>query len=144
MKRACAILLLFVCVSLGAQSTRIKGHVYDAETGEALPFVGVYFDGTTIGISTDLEGNFALETRSRSVNTLTAHLLGYISESIPVTPGTFSEVTFRLKPDLNQLNAATVKPDDRYIRSILDKIDEYQREKRKTRVFRDQNVETFA
>lgn len=123
MKRLWGILMLFVCVGVAAQSTRIKGKVLDAGTLEPLPFVGVYFDGTTIGISTDLEGNFALETRSRDVSTLTAHLLGYESQSIQITPGTFSNVTFRLKQDWNQLNAATVKPDDRYIRSILDRID---------------------
>ena len=123
MKRLGLIFFLFVCVAGSAQTTRIKGHVTDAETGEDVPFAGVYFDGTTIGISTDLEGNFSLETRSREITTLTAHLLGYLPQTVPVQVGSFSEINFALQKDLNQLNAAMVKPDDRYIRSILAKID---------------------
>ena len=49
-------LLGFVALAAAAQTTRIRGRVTDADTGEPLPFVGIYFDGTTIGISTDLDG----------------------------------------------------------------------------------------
>lgn len=97
--------------------------VLDASTGEPLPFVGVYFDGTTIGISTDLEGRYSLETRSDNARVLTAQLLGYESVSKPVTPGAYSEIDFLLKPDPRQLEGAVVRPDDRYIKSILRQID---------------------
>ena len=106
-----------------AQSTRVRGQVRDAETGEPLPFVGVYFDGTTIGISTDMEGRYSLETRSPDAKVLTAQLLGYESTSAPVTKGAFTELDFLLKPDVNYLDAALVRPDDRYIKSILRKLD---------------------
>ena len=45
--------LLFV-TSLSAQKvTRIRGKVFDAKTGEALPFVDVGLKGTNVGVSTD-------------------------------------------------------------------------------------------
>ena len=40
-----------------------------------------------------------------------------------VAKGSFSEVNFLLKKDLRQLEAALVRPDDHYIRSILDRLD---------------------
>ena len=118
-----SLLLLGSVVCAAAQSTRVRGTVTDAQTGEPLPFVSVYFDGTTIGISTDLDGHYSLETRSPEARILTASLLGYVSASSSVTQGSFKEINFLLQPDPKQLNAALVKPDNRYIRSILRKLD---------------------
>ena len=124
LKRILSIVLLVGCaLSMAAQTTRVRGQVRDAETGDPLPFVGVYFDGTTIGISTDLEGRYSIETRSPEARMLTATLLGYDSFTVKVTPGSFTEINFILNPDPKQLDAATVRPDDRYIRSILKKLD---------------------
>ena len=119
-----SLMLLGAVVCAAAQSTRIRGIVRDAETGEALPFVSVYFDGTTIGISSDLDGRYSLETRTKGISTLTASLIGYESKTVEITPGVFSEVNFSLKPDPRQLQASLVKPDNRYIKSILRKLDE--------------------
>ncbi len=123
-KKVCLSLLLLGAVILAAaQNTRVRGIIRDAETGEPLPFVGVYFDNTAIGISTDLEGRYSLETRSREAQVLTASLIGYESQSVTITQGTFTEINFNLVPDPRQLEAALVKPDNRYIRSILAKLD---------------------
>ena len=112
-----------MAILASAQSTRVRGAVRDAETGEPIPFASVYFDGTVIGISTDLEGRYSLETRSDEITTLTAHLIGYEAQTKQIAKGSFSEVDFVLKKDLRQLEAALVKPDNRYIRSILDRLD---------------------
>ena len=118
------LLLLLSAFSAAGQTTRVRGQVTDYDTGEPLPFVSIYFDGTTIGISTDLEGRYSLETRSAQAHILTAHIVGYESLSIPVTPGSFNEFNFRLRTDPDFLDAAVVKPDDRYIKSILKKLDQ--------------------
>ena len=119
-----SFLFLTLAIAASAQTTRVRGAVRDAETGEPIPFASVYFDGTTIGISTDLEGRYSLETRSADITTLTAHLIGYEAETRQIAKGSFSEVDFRLKKDLKQLNAALVRPDNRYIRSILNRLDQ--------------------
>ena len=46
-----------------AQTTKVKGRVTDAKTGESIPFVSVFFKNTTIGVSTDLDGYYTMETR---------------------------------------------------------------------------------
>ena len=119
-----SLMLLGAVVCAAAQSTRVRGIVRDADTGEALPFVSVYFDGTAIGISTDLDGRYSLETRDTDAKVLTASLIGYESLSVNVQQGIFSEINFTLKLDPRQLKAARVKPDDRYIKSILRKLDQ--------------------
>lgn len=118
------LILLVSAFSAGAQTTRVRGRVTDRDTGEPLPFVSIYFDGTTIGISTDLEGKYSLETRSKEAQVLTAHIVGYESQSVSVTPGSFNEFNFQLRTDPDFLDAAVVKPDDRYIKSILKRIDQ--------------------
>lgn len=126
MLRRFFVTLVFLCTVLTAswaQSTRVRGIVTDADTGEPLPFVGVYFDGTTIGISTDMHGRYSLETRSPDAKVLTAQIIGYESQSFTVNRGAFSEVNFALKEDITQLEAALVKPNNRYIKSILEKLD---------------------
>ena len=118
-----SLMLMGAVVIAAAQTTRVRGTVRDFDTGEPLPFVGVYFDGTTIGISTDLDGKYSLETRSPEAKVLTASLIGYESLSLPVSPGSFKEINFRLRQDPKQINAALVKPDNRYIKRILRKLD---------------------
>ncbi len=118
-----SLMLMGAVVFAAAQTTRVRGTVRDFDTGEPLPFVSVYFDGTTIGISTDLDGKYSLETRSEDAKVLTASLIGYESLSLPVSKGSFKEINFRLHQDPKQLQAALVKPDNRYIKSILRKLD---------------------
>ncbi len=117
-----AFLLLFPPL-LAAQVTKVRGQVVDADTGEPVPFAGVYFDGTTIGISTDLDGRYSIETRAPEAKRLTAHLLGYAPQSVDVQPGAFSEINFRLKPERNDLTASVVKPDNRRLKRFLDELD---------------------
>ena len=106
-----ALLTTFFSVSAGAQATKVKGRVTDSESGEGIPFAAVYFYGTTIGVSTDLEGYYSMETRDSTANTLCAALLGYETQMIRVSRRAFSEVDFRLHPVTSSLNAAVVKPD---------------------------------
>ena len=118
------VFLMLSAFSALAQTTKVRGKVVDEATGEPIPFVSVYFDNTTIGISTDLEGRYSLETRSPDAKILTASMIGYYSQSIVIQKGSFTEADFHLKQDISQLAAAFVKPDNRYIKSILKKIDE--------------------
>ena len=60
-----------------AQATRVKGMVLDASTGKGVPFAGIYFKNSTVGVSTDMDGRFAFETREDSLTVLTASCIGY-------------------------------------------------------------------
>ena len=118
-----AIFLLAVCIGLSAQTTKVRGRVTDADSGEGIPFVGVYFKGTTIGISTDIDGYYAIETKDQSVSLLCAQILGYDSAEQQIKPGTFTQADFRLKLTDNRLSGAVVKADNRKVKRLLANID---------------------
>lgn len=93
------ITTLIACLSgnAGAQVTKIMGRVVDAESGEPIPFANIFFKGTTIGVSSDFDGNFSLETKTPS-DSLVASYLGYEMQSLPVLKNRFQQVVFELKP----------------------------------------------
>ena len=94
--------LLLAPVWAYAQTTRVKGKVTDATTGKDLPFATVYFNGTMTGTTTDATGSYSLETEEKeSRYVLTASVIGYIAQSVPVTGGSDGEVNFALIPDPN-------------------------------------------
>ena len=117
-KHTLTLIALMLCIGAAAQTTKIRGRVVDEE-GEGIPFVGVYFDGTTTGITTDLDGYYNLECRDLSRTTVTAQLLGYDPETKEVKPGKFSEVNFKLKLTKNELSASRVKADNKKARRLL-------------------------
>ena len=118
------ILALLLPLVLDAQSTKVKGRVTDADTGEGIPFVGVYYKGTTIGISTDLDGNYSIETRDPTAQVLTASILGYDTQEVNVQQHAFQVINFQLKTTNNHLNASLVKPDNRRMKQMLKRINE--------------------
>ena len=121
---AAALILCTLVSSLSySQTTKVKGRVTDAETGEPLPFASILFKGTTIGVSTDDDGYYTLETRDLSVDLLRVEYVSYIPQEMKVKPGAFNQVDFALKLEQNLLSQIVVKPDYRYIRWILSNIE---------------------
>ena len=105
-----------------AQSTRVKGRVTDTE-GEGIPFVAVFFRGFTVGVSTDMDGYYTLETRDTTLTVLRAEHLGYDPEERLIKPRSFQQIDFTLPLSRNDINAAIVKPDNRYLKWILSQVD---------------------
>ena len=66
-----------------AKFTKVKGTVIDKKTGEALPFCSVMVDGTNIGTSTDLDGNFKL-ILPENANNLKVSYVGYDQQVVPI------------------------------------------------------------
>ena len=78
-----AILLLFVSSAFGQKLTTIKGRVLDAKTKQPLPFVDVVLKGTYVGVSTDLDGQYLIQTKNPS-DSIEVSFIGYktITEKI--------------------------------------------------------------
>ena len=123
MKLKGSLVLLFVMLVhvLCAQSTRVRGKVTDAETGEVLPLANVFFRGTTIGITTDFEGMYVLETREE-VSELEASLIGYAAKVVKIQPGAYNEVDFVLEPEHFALDEVTVTPGENPALPILRRV----------------------
>ncbi|MBB6001903.1 DUF5686 and carboxypeptidase-like regulatory domain-containing protein [Arcicella rosea] len=101
-------LLVLTVSSVFAQTTRIKGKVIDAKTGETLPFVNVSIMGTKQGTQTDMNGSFYLETPQLKP-TLRVAFVGYSPEVREIDGGKIVSVTFKLKTQNTDLQEVTVK-----------------------------------
>ena len=76
-----------------AEAQNVTGRVLDAQ-GKPLPGASVYWADTTVGVATDLEGNFSLY-RVKENTSLVASFLGYTNDTLRVEHKT-REVEFRL------------------------------------------------
>jgi TonB-linked SusC/RagA family outer membrane protein len=79
----CVLLLMFsLNIALNAQNISIKGKVIDTE-GNPLPGTTVLVQGTTIGVSTNDNGDYTLNNVSKG-NVIEFTLIGYIRQEITV------------------------------------------------------------
>lgn len=112
------IILFFLGNLVSAQSTRVKGKVTDAKTGEILPLVNVFFKGTTVGMTTDFDGEYSIETREE-VTELQASFVGYLPQTVKINKGAFNTVDFRLEPQVIDLDEVKVTPGENPAHVIL-------------------------
>ena len=95
-----SILLFLAPVWLSAQTTRVRGKVSDARTGQGIPYATVFFDGTMTGVYTDSTGAYHIESAEKeNVSTISAGVVGYGTLTFPVTAGMDIEMNFPLFPD---------------------------------------------
>lgn len=127
MKRLALILLLLILqLASFAQTTKVRGRVLDASDGAPVPFAAVFFDGTEVGVSTDVDGYYTLTTRDQGLTMLRVQQLGYESVKVGVKPGVFNDVNVMLHPQYGQLSAVTVKADNRKAKRLLENIDKHR------------------
>src|SRR5690349_16259353 len=69
-----------------SQTTKVSGRVTDILTNEPIPFASVIFKGTTIGMPTDMNGNYSIEI-SNKVDSISVQALGYTPVTMSVQFG---------------------------------------------------------
>ncbi len=82
----------------------VKGKITD-ETGLPIPGVNVAVKGTTIGTTTDAEGNYSLQV-PEDAKTLTFSFIGYTTKEVEI--GTQTEINVALITDIKTLNEVVV------------------------------------
>ncbi|WP_375559849.1 DUF5686 family protein [Bernardetia sp. OM2101] len=116
---------LFIGLSAFAQKTIVTGKVTDAETGDGVPFANVYFDGTTIGTSTDFDGFYKIETDKAS-DSLVVSYVSYQTRKKAVKKGVTQNIDYQLASSDETLKAIVVTSGKRenpaweYLRGLLD------------------------
>src|SRR5690606_12647298 len=101
-----------------AQETVIRGKVTDSNSGDPLPFVNVFFQNTTIGVTTDFEGNYELRSTSPT-DTLMATYVGYKSRKKAINKGSAQTVNFQLEEDITRLQEIVIRPGENPAYDIL-------------------------
>jgi hypothetical protein len=89
--------------------TEVSGKVTDARTGEAVPFVSVYFKGTSVGTTTNFDGFYTLKTTGQA-DSIAASYIGYETAAKKVVPGVRQTIHFQLEEAANFLPEAIVRP----------------------------------
>ncbi|MEL6926438.1 MAG: carboxypeptidase-like regulatory domain-containing protein [Bacteroidota bacterium] len=106
------LLLLFLCcLSANIMAAQIvSGNVLDAKTNAPLPGATIYFDGTTLGSISDLDGSFSIRTQTKSSSPLIVSFVGY--ETVIVEdPYAAAPLTIYLKEASVDLEEVIVTPD---------------------------------
>jgi TonB-linked SusC/RagA family outer membrane protein len=87
------------------QQVKVTGKVTDATTNESLPGVNVIVEGTTVGTTTDMNGQYSLEVPNASAN-LIFSFIGYTTEAMALNGRQVIDVT--LVPDIQKLDEVVV------------------------------------
>ncbi len=75
-KHLTTLILLLVSMLTFAQTGTVKGRIFNAKTNEPLEFATVQIQGTTIGVTTDLDGNYEIKANPAFVRLMVSYV-GY-------------------------------------------------------------------
>jgi len=102
-------IFLFALLSIvsKAQQTIIRGKVTDAVNGNPIPFANVVLKNTTIGETTDFDGNYVIKTLNPT-DTIVASCVGYVPRSKSIKRGVEQTINFQMTEDTGTLEAVTV------------------------------------
>ncbi|MGA0231576.1 MAG: DUF5686 family protein [Saprospiraceae bacterium] len=99
---------MFTVAQVNAQDqTIIRGRVLDAKTKQPLPFVDVVLKGTYVGVSTDLDGQYFIQTRNPS-DTIQVSFIGYKTLEERIIRETRQEMNFYMEEEGLQLESVTI------------------------------------
>ena len=102
------IFLLLSGLSQAAFSQNIVGRIVDASTNEPLAFANVYYNNTTIGVQSDIEGKFSIKSMGLQVELVVSYL-GYETLIFPITESYADKIlVFKLIPKVNEMKAFEV------------------------------------
>ncbi len=125
-KRSTIIFTLIIISKLVlAQETIVRGKITDAETNDALPFVNIYFTGTTIGATSDFDGFFTLRTTS-IVDSLSVSCLGYNQKTKAIKRGAKQTINFQLGTSVQNLKEIIIVAGENPAYRILRKVEQYR------------------
>lgn len=120
-----SLALLFLLPLLALTQTIITGKVYDAQTREPMPFVNLLLKGTTVGTSTDFEGNYKIVTTTQSDSILVSYI-GYNSAAKAIKNHQTQQIDIFLQPASASLAEVTIHPGENPAWRIMRKVMEHK------------------
>ena len=105
------LLFLFFLIisSVTTLAQEIKGYVRDSITNDAVPYIAVYYDGTSVGAMTDDNGYYSLKALSTH-DELTFAAVGYRTKKVPIVRGRSQTLDVLVTPDNITLKEVVIKP----------------------------------
>jgi hypothetical protein len=127
MKKSFGLIYVLFCLFLFnkqnfSQTYTISGKVFDSESKEPLPFVPILIKGTTIGATTDFDGNYSITT-SKLGDSLIVSYVSYKKQTKAIKRGQTQVVNFPMVLEGVNLLEVVVKagenPAHRIIRNVI-------------------------
>lgn len=106
------LFLSFFSLNSWAQTGIIKGKVVEAANNQSIPFANVVIEGTTVGVVTDIDGNFEFTDLEPGLYNVSASFLGFKTDTkreIQVTNSKPAIIDFALEEDAENLKEVVVK-----------------------------------
>ncbi len=107
-KHAALLFFLFATMGMHAQSLTISGRIIDEESRESIPFANVISKSSNAGMMADSTGGFQLTLTGRR-DTLLVSAMGYLADTISISPLTDRALIISLQPNAFHLTEVTVK-----------------------------------
>lgn len=113
------ILFLIFLNNLNSQSKQtysISGVVLDDDTGEPIPTVNVFLDGTTLGTSTDKNGEYKINYIPTGSYKIIASMIGYEKKGLVISLVAMQtiEINFQLVPYSYELDEISITTERDY------------------------------
>lgn len=125
MYKAIYLLLILLPLTTFGQLTKIRGRIIDKTTQLPLPFVNISFKGTALGVISDIDGKYYIETRTPT-DSIAFSYMGYMQELRPVKKGQFQEINAELTPTAISLQEVVIKPGKNPALILLDSLNAHR------------------
>ncbi|MBD3274930.1 MAG: TonB-dependent receptor plug domain-containing protein, partial [Candidatus Marinimicrobia bacterium] len=115
----CFVLFIGAGISFSQTTGKIAGSVTDAETGEPLPGVNVFIQGTDLGAATDADGDYFIIQVPPGTYTVVARFIGYAEQrktGAQVNIDRTLELDFSLQPSAIAGEEVTVTAERNVVR----------------------------
>ena len=106
------ILIAAIAPSIGlCQSTVVSGTVTDRASGQPLPFVNIAFVDSKIGTTTEMDGNFKLES-FYATDSIRVSSVGYAPVTYKIDRDRAQRIDVALEPGSVQLSEVVIRPNE--------------------------------
>jgi hypothetical protein len=108
-----SLFLTLSAFSIANAQNSVSGRVTDAQTGEPIPFVNVFFANTSFGASTGMDGEYSFSGFPSGKYDLTFTYIGYVTvqQSLEFDGATKYEYPQKLEQESKVLSEVLIKPD---------------------------------
>ena len=105
--------LFFLSTGLIAQTGTVRGFVFDEESGEPIIFTNVFLEGTTIGVSTDVNGYYSITKIKPGTYMLVVSAISFaeFKEEIKIERDKILTKKIFLKPSAIEMDEVVISAD---------------------------------
>ena len=101
-----ALMVLVASALASAQDFKVTGSVFDAETGDVIPFASIRVKGTMTGAAVGADGTYSINVPSKDNSVLVFSFVGYKTMEVPVEGRMVVDCS--LEPDATALEDVVV------------------------------------